>query len=385
MISIPEGLISQKDLNNWKKYSAGLKENKFVKKYLGTTLKRWVENLLSPMSVNWVLWLYKSKLDKLNEYLETFENRLGEENLKLLFSELKKEAGNTESTIIKIRSLTGEITAFNKLADEGHKNLKKISAGGDWESETAIISVKSILDLDLNYQLIENTIQGMICIQENSILRKYSNIRLNDEKNLDHKFRAKIIWFLQNSLLNTLQFVDDTLENNDEVEIKTTKFYMGDGQQDGYLKILLTGDSDDSNKTITANLQEDRYGMPELEHKLEMNFRINNPQYSNIFCISFDTNTYWDGQILDFDHLQKSIKEHLEKFDQDKEKLKSNKSFIGWINISIHPMHECYVLENKDKIEELLRTTKSDRQYKVIFCLNPQWGFDLKKAIIFEI
>jgi len=385
MIIIPEELISRKDINYWERYSAGLKDNKFVKKYLETILKKWVENLSSPMSINWVLWLYKNKLEKLNEHLEAFENRLGEENLKLLFSELKKEDGNTESAIIKIRSLTGEIIAFNKLADEGHTNLKKICKGGDWESETAIISVKSILDLDLNYQLIENTIQGIICIKENGILRKYSNIRLNDEKNLDHKFRAKIIWFLQNSLLNTLQFTDDTLENNNNVEIKTTKFYMENGQQEGYLKISLYGDSDGSNKTITVNLQEDRYGLPKLEHKLEINFRINNSRYSNFFSISFNTNTYWDGQILDFSHLQESIQKHLKKFDQDKEKLKNYKSFIGWINISIHPMHEGYVLKNKEKIEEFMRINKGNRQYTIVFCLNPQWGFDLKKAIIFKI
>ena len=40
--------------------------------------------------------------------------------------------------------------------------------------------------------------------------------------------------------------------------------------------------------------------------------------------------------------------------------------------------------KNKKEIEEFVRTTRGDRQYKVIFCLNPQWGFDLKKAIIFE-
>ncbi|MCK4527982.1 hypothetical protein KAW18_11480 [candidate division WOR-3 bacterium] len=383
MISIPKEFISQKDINNWERYSTGLKDNKFVKKYLETTLKKWVGNLSNPLSINWVQWLYKNKLKKLNEHLEAFENRMGEENLTSIFSELKKEGDDTETVIIKIRSLTGEIIAFNKLISNGHKNLKKISEGGDWESETAIISVKSILDLDLNYQLIENTIQGMVCIKENGILRKYSKIRLHDEKKLDHKFRTKIIWVLENSLLNTLQFIDGELENNDNVEIKTTKFYIENGQQTGYLEICLYGDSDDSKKTVAAALQEDRVGKPKLEHQLRIELGINYSQYSNVFSISFETNTYWDGQNLDFDYLQKSIQKHLEKFD--KEQRRSNKSFIGWINISIHPMHERYVLENKEKIEELLRTTKGDRQYKVVFCLNPQWGFDFKKAIIFEV
>jgi len=385
MISLPKNLISKKDLKIWKKYSAGLKDKKFVKKYLETTLKKWVKNLSNPISINWILWLYKNKLEKLNKNLESLENKMGEENLTLIFDELKKEGGNTESVLIKIDSLTGEIIAFEKLTDDGHTNLIKISTGGDWESETAIISVKSILDLDLNYQLIENTIQGMICIQENSILRKYSKIRLDDEKKLDHKFRKKIIWFLENSLLNTLQFIDEELENNDNIEIETTKFYIKKKQQTGYLKIYLYGNSKHSKKTITITLQEDRVGKPKLEHQLEIYFRINDSQYRNIFSISFNTNTYRDGKPLDFDRLQESIQKHLNKFDQDKEKLKNNKSFIGWINISIHPMHESYVLKNKEKIEEFMKTNKGDRKYTIVFCLNPQLGFDLRKAIIFKV
>ena len=88
--------------------------------------------------------------------------------------------------------------------------------------------------------------------------------------------------------------------------------------------------------------------------------------------------------MLDFNYLCESIQKHLEKFDKNKQNLKNGKDFVGWIDISIHPMHQCYVLGNKQRIEEFVRTIKCDKQYKVVFCLRPQSNFNLTKAIIIE-
>jgi hypothetical protein len=384
MIDMPRKLISLKDINNWQRYSASLNDKAFVKKYLATILKKWVENLSNPLSINWVQWMYKDKMEKLDKQLRALENKLGEENLTLIFRELKKEHGNTEAVIRKIESLEGELIAYEKLTSYGHKKLRKISKDGDWESDTTTISVKSILDLDLNYQLIENTLRGMIYIKENGILRKYSKIRLHGEKKLDDKFRTKIIWFLEVSLLSTLQFIDGELENTDNLEIETTKFYVEKGQPIGYLKICSHGYANKSRKTVKILLQEDRAGKRKLERQLKIKLETNHTPYSKIFSIRFETNTYWDGHELNFDYLQDSIQKHLYKFDKDKQRLKNGKDFVGWINISIHSMHESYVLGNKQKIEAFLRKIKCDRQYKVMFCLNPQMRFDLTKAIILE-
>jgi len=385
MIDImPKKLISRKDLKNWQNYSAGLDDKKFTKKYLEATMKKWVEKLSNPLAIFWVQKLFEDKLEKLDENLKALEGKLSEKNLKLIFGELENEGGDTEAVIRKIKSLKGEITAFNKLASEGHKNLKKINQGGDWESDTIIISVKSVLDLDVNYQLLESTIRGMIYIQENDILRKYSRIEFRDEKKLDHKFRTKIVWFLENSFLNTLRFIDSELENTDDIKIKTSKSYVENNQQTGYLEICSHGYVDGSEKVVEITLRKDRAGEQKLEHQLKIELEDRSTEDSKTFSIGFGTNAYWEGQGLDLDYLSKSIHKHLEKFDKDKQNLKNVKDFVGWINISIHPMHECYVLGNKQRIKEFVRTIKCDRQYKVMFCLSPQMGFDLTEAIIFE-
>lgn len=381
---IPKKLISRKDIKNWQNYSAGLDNKPFIRKYLGSIMKKWIEELSNPLAVFLVQKLFEDKLEKLDKKLEALEGKLGEENLESIFNELGKERGDMAEVTMKIESLNGEIITLNKLASEGHKNLKKISQGGDWESDTAIISVKSILDLDLNYQLIESTVRGMIYIQENDILRKYSRTELRDEKKLDHKFRTKIIWFLENSLLNTLRFIDSELENTGNIEIKTSKFYVENNQRTGYLEICSYGYADGPKRIIEITLQEDRAGQQKLEHQVKIKFEAISTADSKTFSVGFKSNAYWESQELNFDYFQGTIRDRLEDFDKDKKKIKNGKDFVGWINISIHPMHECYVLGNKQRIEEFVRTIKCGRQYKVMFCLNPQMGFDLTKAIIFE-
>lgn len=222
----------------------------------------------------------------------------------------------------------------------------------------------------------------MFFIQENDILRKYSYIDLQDSKKMDHQFRTKVIEFLQNSLLNILRFIDNELAQVDDAETKTTKFYFKGEKQTGYLEARAFGYTDNSEKVIEIILKEGRAGEEKIEHQLKIKFE-SRVEESKTFSIGFDTNTYWEGQGLDFNYLCDSISKHLKKFDQDKNGIK-NKNFIGWINISVHPMHECYILGNKQKVEEFVKEIKCKRKYKVVFCLNPQMGFDLTKAIIFE-
>lgn len=380
-----EKLIRLKDINNWENYSVGLNNKEFVKRYLESILKKWVKKHPNPLSINWVQKLYEDKLENLDKILKVFENKMGKENLKSLLEELKKEGGNAESVTEKIESLIGEIIAFDKLTNEGYTKLRKIHEIGDWENDTTIISVKSILDLDLNYQLIENTIHGMIYVEENNILRKYSKIIPDCENEIDFKFRKEIIWFLENSLLNTLQFIDTELSNTVCVDIKERRVYFRNKRQTGDLQIRSYGDFHNSEKTILVILKETRYGLPGLEKQLKIRFRIGSTEYVEAFPICFPTDIYWGGEELNFDYLRKSIQEKLDKIDRNRKKVNDKKNFMGWINISIHSMHECYVLEKKKKIGEFMKISKGDRDYKVIFCLNPQRGFDLKKAIIFEV
>ncbi len=340
------------------------------------------------MDIFWIQWLYKNNLDELDQDLKKLEEKIGKDSLKLVFAELKNEDNRTEAIIKKMQSLKGEFVAFNKLSSDGYTGLKKMRQVGDWENDNTIISVKSILDLDLNYKLIEDTIRGMIFVKENEILRKYNHIDLRDGKKIDDQFRTKIITYLQNSLCSTIYFINNELTqvgNNGYVEVKISKFFVHNKVPSGYMEVCISGYSNycnSSKKVIKIDFKENRVGKEEQKHQLTIQLESKDGK-NNTFSVHFDTQVYEEGQQLDLDYLSKRISEHLKHFDISVNKT-NQKQFVGWINISIHSMHECYALQNKRKIENTIKGIKNDKQYKVVFCLTPQTGFDLKSAIPFE-
>lgn len=106
--------------------------------------------------------LINDDLDYFNRNLANSEKELGEENLIKIFYELESQEGGTEEILKKLESLIFEICTGLKLKKRGFKNLEKINKYGDWKAEESIISVKSILDLDFNFQIIDNVLRGLI-------------------------------------------------------------------------------------------------------------------------------------------------------------------------------------------------------------------------------
>lgn len=366
--AMPRKLIAQKDLKNWDVYSDNLSNKDSVEKYLGDTFKQWVENLQNPLAIPWIVWLFEGRveLDKSDEILKTLETKLGKDNLEKLSKELGEERSEADYIFKKILSLEGEVTAYKQLSKE-YQNLKKISTGGDWGNDSVVVSVKSILDLDLNYQLIENTIYGLFFVKEHELLREYNRIILTDQKNIDDKFRKQIMCFLETHLLEALRFYDFSSEHFDDVETKATKFYLEGGRQEGRLEVHCSGHKDSNKKTLEIVLKGDRVGKQELEHQIKIRFiRSEAQERDQDFSVQPDTDTWWENESLNRDYLRKSIIDHLKKFDLDSTKV-HDKKFIGWINISIHPRHRSDILCNKEKIEEFLKKVTCNRQYKVIF------------------
>jgi hypothetical protein len=90
---MPSKSISLKDLNNWNKYSKNLNRLSFVKKYLGDTLKIWVQNKnnFNPLSITLIANLFKDTLSSFNKNLSAMEKSIAEGNLSELLYELKNQ------------------------------------------------------------------------------------------------------------------------------------------------------------------------------------------------------------------------------------------------------------------------------------------------------
>lgn len=191
---MPKNLIRKDDLNKWNKYSQNICKYPCIDKYLSKIIKEWVEKYGNPLQIPWVLWSYIDRLKELNEAFKLLEERAGKETVNKLMNELNTYKPESAYEILnKIHSLIGEITVFFELSKK-YKNIRKINSMGDWECNNSIVSVKSKLILDFNYQIIENFIKSLFYIEENYILRKYGEIEIKDSyKNIDDVFLKKII------------------------------------------------------------------------------------------------------------------------------------------------------------------------------------------------
>jgi hypothetical protein len=64
---------------------------------------------------------------------------------------------------------------------------------------------------------------------------------------------------------------------------------------------------------------------------------------------------------------------------------KFEKSFEGWITISRHSQDEEYFLKNGRQFIEKIKKIRNNLDYKIYFCIIPQWVFGSEMPIIYEI
>jgi len=384
---MPKRFINLNEINNWDRYSKNLEKLPYVKKYLNDIFKIWVQNNNNPLSVPWLRSLYENDFSYYDNNLKKLEEHIGKDNLYSLFNELKKQKKDPAGIITKIQSINGEIFVFSEIAKK-YSRVEKIEKDGDWLcDDNTIISVKTKNELELNYQIIENILRSLYFIKENTVLRKYNNIDIQEGRDIDDKFRNNILIFLNSGLIDFIDFSDKQIFKWDYLKLETTKFFFNDGKQQGYINAEVQIFDNNIGRNISILLKEDRNGEKE-EQKHQIKFILNKFNDENTLGVSFDTDVYWvnEDNKINWQILKKTIDDYLAKFNKSYRNLKrKNNKFIGWINIIIHPKYESYILDSKE-LKKDIKDIIGEKEYKIIITFIHQWNFSSKQnTVIFEI
>jgi len=302
------------------------------------------------------------------------EKSIGEKNLSELFYELKIQKSDPSQITTKIHSLFGEIFTYSELIKKYDK-VNKIKEHGDWLcNDKTVVSVKTKNELDHNYEIIENTLRALYFIKENNVLRKYNNIRIDEGKNIDDKFRNSVIWFINLILSEFINFQDNQINTWNNFKLETTKYYFDNAKLQSILEVEIEFFKDNFSKSILSIfLKEDRSGEKEsFSHQVKL--RFNNWPDKNTLSVLYDTNVYWVNDKIDYGDLKNSIHDYLKKFDKSYSIInKQNKSLVGWINIFLHSKHEIYISQSEDLKKEIKDIT-GNKEYKIILALRPVWN-----------
>ena len=373
-------LISNEEIKQWEKYSSKLEKYPIVKKYLEKHLKKWVESpkVLNPLAIPWIYELFNDNLNWLEDRLQMFESDLNQENIERVLREFKKgfEKGREISDMPvdeiskKLSSLEKEIIVYSFLRwkyCKEYTKIQKIFKIGDWKCSNnsgneLIVSVKAKLELDFNFQIIENYLKGMFHIKENDILRAINYINISKGKNLTDSFRKQVISYLEK------EFIGDFVSIlGDGLFVEGSKIFK-------HLKINIDFDRFDRRK-VTFHFST------KSGSEIKITFKNDPNKNKDIVDFDCDTNTFFKGEEMDLKALKNWIGGHLGGFDKSYAK---EKDFVGIFVYPVHHKHIDYLNQNSDVVKIELEDFIGNKEYPIIVIFYPQHKFDHYKSHIFE-
>jgi len=199
---LPEEAFSEDTVRDWSTYEPNLARTPLAEKYLREVLKAWIENpkIHNPLAIPWIRSLATGGLLTVERFLSSFENELGQANLAALIPDLLPSNEPILQTLRKPAALYGEIATYRELRKRGAESIKKIESVGDWLADGHTVSVKTILDLDSNYQLLESAFEGLAWRAETPLTRRVKEFRVYKGEGLDNRFMAQILDFMHSDL-----------------------------------------------------------------------------------------------------------------------------------------------------------------------------------------
>jgi len=377
---LPAKAIPLQVAHNWASYEKNLATTPVVHKYVGEILKGWVENpkIQNPLALPWVRALVNGDLGFLEEILSDFESDMGESNLSKLIPDLLPTNIPLLHTHRCLSALFGEVMTFRKLRELGAESVEKISVWGDWLADGLTISVKTILDIDRNYQIIEDAIEGLAFLEEYPMIRAANHFRVFNGEGLDNRFMAKILDFLHSDLDEMLEHLVSGMGHPrwaySKLEACRDPDVAGTNEKG---RLLVKGFR--HQKDVFVELEDIGVGeSPNREHRIKFKIELRQGA-SHEFATSNDFNA-WSGEPdVDQEKLGQKIADRLNTIEM-KNKGKDTTEFAGWINIEAHPSLQPGIAGHPERIRALISEFVEGVDFPTLFYI--YGGFELAQPLL---
>jgi hypothetical protein len=370
-------LVKQNNLNNWDCYSRNIGKFPYIGKYLGPLLTKWVKNTRNPLAIPIVFSLLRGELRRSEEAFKELENSIGESTLKEAINEIE-QYNEKESYLISIKnaSLWAELLVSNYLKTK-YSLVRKINERGDWLCNDSIVySVKTKLDLDLDYSQIENSLIGLSLVDENNVVRKYNTISIMRPTHVDYSFKNKIFPFFETCLVDIIYRAD--------ISLNKERYFLE--EINNVLKVRITGGIFNGIRQIVIVIREERPN-DEKKHSVEVYFKQSKDDLlDGYFLFQKVTDGWWGEPEIRDELLNQLVDNHKKDLDMGYKKLiDKSKEFIGWINISLHPKYQDYSTKNESEVRNSLYRLLKGTGYKTVVSFSRSRTFEIGEFQIFEI
>lgn len=378
---LPEKPIPLRVACDWSSYERNLGKAPLVRKYVLEILKAWVENpkIYNPLALPWVRALVNGDLGFLEKILSDFEGDMGESNLSMLIPDLLPTNAPLQHTYGCLFSLAGEVTTFRKLRELGAENIEKLTTWGDWRADGLTISVKTIRDIDRNYQLIEDVVEGLACLEEYPMVRATNHFRVFNGEGLDARFMAKVLDFLHGDLEEILEHLVSGMGHPrwaySTVEALRDPDVAGTNEKGRFL-VKATRHN---HREVLVALEDIGVGEPpKQQHRIEFESELRQDA-SHEFATSNDFNA-WSGEPeIDREKLGRQIAGKLNTIEM-KNKGKDVSGFAAWINIEAHPSLQPGIAGHPERIRALISELVEGVDFPVLVYI--YGGFELAKPVL---
>ena len=379
---LPEKPIPLRAARDWANYERNLGTTPLVREYLLEILKSWVEStrIPNPLALPWVRALVNGDLGFLEKILSDFEGNMGESNLSTLIPDLLRRNEPLQHTHRRLSALFGEVMTFRKLRELGAENVEKLTTWGDWRADELTISVKTILDIDRNYRLIEDVAEGLAYLEEYPLVRATSHFRVFNGDGLDDRFMAKVLDFLHSDLEEMLEHLVTGMGHPRWAYSKGEALRdpdMAGTNEKGRFRVKGFRHLDE----VTVELEDIGVGeSPEQEHGIKFKMELRQDA-SHGFATSNDFNA-WSGEPeIDREKLGRKIAGGLSKIER-KNKGKDISQFAAWINIEAHPSLQAGIAGHPEKIRALISELVEGVNFPVLVYI--YGGFELAEPMLLQ-
>ena len=316
---------------------------------------------------------------KLEGFFSEFRNEIGEKNLEDLVHDLLLPNEPLLQTLRRPAALYGELLTYRELHALGARSIKKMTEDGDWLADGHTVSVKTILDLDSNYQLIESAFEGLAWRSEYPMIRRTKGLVLRNGEGLDDRFMRQILDFLHSDLEKLL------------VQLLTIaphpRWYYA---QIELMRDPATAETKEKRRfRVKASRWEEKQihvellgigGSPPSTGKRQLTLRLTlRNDAARDLWMSNDYDAWSGSGQTSFGKLGDQIQNRLDALSKAHER-GAAKSFLGWINITTHPSHQEEVATDPTQMQDLVTRLTSDLPYPTVVCL--YGGFELAKPLL---